>query len=71
MEPAKATITWYCVNKCKNAAECKYRRENNSCVYEYQATGGKYDWQGEGPPPPKWVTDAGTIVYRSYSDYVD
>lgn len=38
---------------------------------EYVATGSKYDWQGEGPPPSRWKAADGCIVYRSYSDYCD
>lgn len=28
-------------------------------------------WQGDGPPPPRWMAADGTIVYRSYGDYCD
>lgn len=31
----------------------------------------KYPWTGEGPEPAKWFAADGTLVYRSYADYVD
>jgi len=30
-----------------------------------------HEWQGEGPPPRRWSCACGTLVYRSYEDYVD
>lgn len=52
---------------CTNA----YRKPDQQCTMEYVASGGKYDWQGDDPPPRRWTASDGTIVYRSYSDYCD
>jgi hypothetical protein len=30
-----------------------------------------HDWKGGGPPPRRWNCACGTVVYRSYEDYVD
>lgn len=30
-----------------------------------------YKWPGPGPAPRRWTAPDGTIVYRSYEDYVD
>lgn len=29
----------------------------------------RYTWTQDGPEPPRWVAEDGTIVYRSYEDY--
>lgn len=69
MEPVEAKIKWYCVEGCKSQSECKYAIPlDRNCPYNYEATGGEYDWKGEGPPPASWYVGA-TKVYRSYSDH--
>lgn len=30
-----------------------------------------YEWPGPGPQPARWTAPDGTIVYRSYGDYID
>ena len=67
-------IERHCTNPgCPGGDGCtnKYRRPGDSCTMEYVATGSKYDWLGEGPPPYRWIAADGTIVYRSFSDYCD
>lgn len=68
------TIERYCTKEgCPGGEGCinSYRTPGQPCTMEYVASGGKYDWKGEGPPPSRWTAPDGTVVYRSYSDYCD
>jgi hypothetical protein len=48
------------------------RREVTGLREEVLRLRGKvYKWIGDGPEPAKWTAPDGTIVYRSYEDYVD
>ncbi len=66
----------YCIEPgCPGGDGCKneYRTAGRPCVFEYVAEGmpEAYKWKGEGPPPRRWTATDGTVVYRSFADYVD
>lgn len=67
-------IERYCTKKgCPGGDGCKnFFRSPEGCAFEYVAAENKpeYRWTGEAPPPRSWQAPDGTIVYRSYSDYV-
>jgi hypothetical protein len=60
----------YCTRKACAGDGCESRKPNG-CPFEYVAADyePEYRWKGEGPPPRSWMA-CGTLVYRSYSDYV-
>lgn len=67
-------IERYCIEKgCPGGDGClnSYRKAEDSCPFEYVAQGRETDWQGDGPPPRRWTSPSGVMVYRTYADYVD
>jgi hypothetical protein len=70
------TIERYCINpECAGGDQClnKFRNRGQQCTMEYVAskTRPEYNWLGEGLPPPRWTAPDGTIVYRTFADYVE
>ena len=67
-------IERYCPEKgCSGGDGCINKPDaGQPCLFEYVAAALEppFRWQGEGPPPRKWMAN-GTLVYRSYADYCD
>lgn len=63
----------YCTLTKSETCDCQYPNEDGSCSYMYDSERiyPPFKWNGEWPPPPKWTTADGTIVYRTYADYCD
>ncbi len=76
----ETTARRYCTRSA--TGECGYgethpfcdRNHGNECVFEYNEDNYHPSKRYAGtqwPPPRRWVAADGTIVYRSYADYVD
>jgi hypothetical protein len=53
----------YCTREGENGCPFEYNEALHEEAYRYKGP----DW----PPPRRWIADNGTIVYRSFADYVD
>jgi hypothetical protein len=69
----------FCVRAHEGCGDdwCKASKRNDSkglCVYEYDEAkiNANMKYHGEDwPPPRRWRAMDGTIVYRTYADYVN
>lgn len=66
----------YCIREGKGCgdAHCSRNPGMTTCPFEYDEAKGdpEHNYRGsKWPPPPMWEAADGTIVYRTYADYVD
>lgn len=64
----------YCVRKEKCGVGFCDALPGQPCIFEYDEAKSPAEMRYQGdqwPPPRRWLSKDGTLVYRTYSDYVD